>query len=72
MWVLILEIFIVLAMAVFIVWWTMSSRRRDDRSEGQAAPLPPATGDGGPTPPAGADPNKRQAGRPPTQGPGAG
>ena len=37
MWLLIAEAFIALAMFVFIVWWTMSSRRRSD-----AAALPPA------------------------------
>ena len=33
MWLLILEVFIVLGMAVFIVWWTMSSRRKVDEQD---------------------------------------
>ncbi len=30
MWLLIAEAFIALGMFIFIVWWTMSSRRRND------------------------------------------
>lgn len=37
MWLLIAEAFIALAMFVFIVWWTMSSRRRSE-----VVALPPA------------------------------
>ncbi len=31
MWLLIAEAFIALGMFIFIVWWTMSSRRRNDK-----------------------------------------
>ncbi len=66
MWLLIAEAFIALAMFIFIVWWTMSSRRRSDAVAlplaaavappavelAPATDLPPgATGEQAPAPP---------------------
>lgn len=50
MWLLIVEILIVLALAVFIVWWTMSGRRKnhshpDDRHAGGTADGPSGPGE---------------------------
>ncbi len=43
MWLLIAEAFIALALFVFIVWWTMSGRRRtDETSVKPAIPAVPA------------------------------
>ncbi len=43
MWLLIAEAFIALGLFVFIVWWTMSSRRRtDDTAAKSADPADPA------------------------------
>ncbi|MBK9136493.1 MAG: hypothetical protein IPM15_19655 [Betaproteobacteria bacterium] len=34
MWLLIVEVLAALALAVFIVWWTMAGRRRDEPLDG--------------------------------------
>jgi hypothetical protein len=38
MWLLIIEAFIALGMLVFIVWWTMSSRRKGDEQNPKDPP----------------------------------